>query len=196
MSRRLLLAVPPLLVLLVIAGISGPTPTEPLASTRTANAPTTSHPAGAQSVMSGIMSMGATNELRAGNTLVPQGQPTSSLSDTSPHPVFSPPPVVPARPVNRPLIWFCPPLLPVASPLQPLRHSVCGSGFHAGETVIIRLSSPHGVYWWTTIATSGGRFVSALPSTVCRYLPATIRAYGTRGSLSNRLELITGCLAA
>lgn len=197
MSRRLLLAVPTLLALIFIAGISGPTTVQPLNSTRTAQHSTATQAVASHTATAGSASTAAPANLALMKSPLPGAQAAPSLSAASPHPPFPPPPVPPPPPKPvRALIWVCPPLLPVSSPLQPVRHSVCGDGFHAGETVVIRITSPRGLYWWTTVATPSGSIVSPLPFAVCRYLPGTLRAYGARGSVSNALPLITGCLAA
>jgi hypothetical protein len=106
------------------------------------------------------------------------------------------PPNPPVPPTGGARISFCLGLPgTLRTGLEPAgQPAICGSGFGAYEVVTIILTSPRGTMSWSTMSGPRGTFDSALPSSICRSIPAQLVAHGNKGHVSNALSLsLTVC---
>ena len=72
--------------------------------------------------------------------------------------------------------------------------SLCGSGFHPGDIILLIATRADGSTFWRTAADRSGNFRSALPAPLCRFAPVGLMAFDTHTDRSNRLSLAsTGC---
>jgi hypothetical protein len=72
--------------------------------------------------------------------------------------------------------------------------SLCGRGFHPGDTILLLATRAGGSTFWRTRADRSGSFRSALPAPLCRFAPVSLMAFDTHAYRSNRLSLgSTGC---
>jgi hypothetical protein len=72
--------------------------------------------------------------------------------------------------------------------------SLCGSGFHAGDTIMLLAIKAGGSTFWRTQADRFGGFRSELPAPLCRFAPVTLRAFDTHAYRSNAISLgSAGC---
>jgi hypothetical protein len=98
-------------------------------------------------------------------------------------------------------VGACPmPAIPAAAPTRRATivlcsESLCGSGFHPGETILLIAMRSEGSTFWRTRADRSGNFRSALPAPLCHFAPVSLTAFDTHAGRSNRLSLAsTGCM--
>jgi hypothetical protein len=74
--------------------------------------------------------------------------------------------------------------------------SLCGSGFHPGDTILLVATRTEGSTFWRTVADRSGTFRSVLPAPLCRFAPVSLTGFDAQAHRSNRLSLATtGCVA-
>jgi hypothetical protein len=72
--------------------------------------------------------------------------------------------------------------------------SLCGSGFHPGDTILLLATRTEGSTFWWTSADRAGSIRSVLPAPLCRFAPVSLTAFDAQAYRSNRLSLATtGC---
>jgi hypothetical protein len=72
--------------------------------------------------------------------------------------------------------------------------SLCGRGFHPGDTIMLLANRAEGSTFWRTVADRSGNFRSALPAPLCHFAPIGLTAFDTHADRSNQLSLATtGC---
>ena len=93
-------------------------------------------------------------------------------------------PVIPAQPwPRRSTIFLC-------------SESLCGSGFHPGETILLVATRAEGSTFWRTVADRSGNIRSLLPAPLCRFAPVSLTGFDAQAYRSNRLAIASaGCTA-
>ena len=72
--------------------------------------------------------------------------------------------------------------------------SLCGSGFHPGDSILLLATRAEGSTFWRTVADTAGKFRSPLPAPLCRFAPIGLAAFDNHADRSNRISLAsTGC---
>jgi hypothetical protein len=72
--------------------------------------------------------------------------------------------------------------------------SLCGSGFHPGDVILLLATRSEGSTFWRTAVDPSGKFRSALPAPLCRFAPIGLTAFDPHADRSNRISLgSTGC---
>jgi len=94
----------------------------------------------------------------------------------------------------------CPlPAILARAPLKPAvivlcSQSLCGSGFHPGDSVLLLATRAEGSTFWRAVADRSGNIRSTLPAPLCRFAPIGLTAFDTHADRSNQLSLAsTGC---